>query len=533
MASNRLIPVVVLIVFLLAATRTSPACCQQSSQSEKEQEILRIQQSIEARDLDQARRRLREAAREYPADGGIDNLLGIVEAQQGNYMAAEKSFRQAISREPKFTGAYLNLGRLYQENAAADPGAPVKALGVYAVVLDYDPGNAEANYQSATILLRRGQFEESLAHISRLSTENQQSAQTLSIRCADYAGLGNAQHTDRAAQQLMATADFSELDAQQALLGLIPGKRDDLTVALLESLQNRQQLSAALLQKLGSAYARLHRLEEARTALEKSFSEGNPTVGLLLELTRIARQQKDYQGALGYLAHARDLDPGNAVVHYYFGIVCVDLNLIAEAWDSFERAVKLQPENADFNYAMGAASSFRRDPAEAIPYFQKYLELKPGDPRGKLAMGATLFRAKDYPAALPWLKQSAQIPETATKAHYYLGAIALDEGRLPEALPELQETLKDKPDYPDALAELGRYYLMQKEYRQAEDYIERALKIEPDHYKANFYLLTLYTRTKDARREAQAKRFAELEKLLAEKTQEFLRMVEARPLGTP
>jgi tetratricopeptide (TPR) repeat protein len=81
--------------------------------------------------------------------------------------------------------------------------------------------------------------------------------------------------------------------------------------------------------------------------------------------------------------------------------------------------------------------------------------------------------------------------------------------------------LKSKPDYADALAELGQYYLMQKEYSQAEKQIRRALEIDPDHYSANFYLLTLYTRTGDARQEAQSKRFDELKKLLAEKMQEF------------
>src|SRR5207249_5126519 len=145
------------------------------------------------------------------------------------------------------------------------------------------------------------------------------------------------------------------------------------------------------------------------------------------ELARVARLQKDHQGALGYLAHARDLEPGNASLHYYFGVVCTDLSLVAEARDSFERAVKLEPENPDYNYAMGAASAFRQDPAEGVPYFEKYLKLRPQDPRGKLALGATLFRAKDYEHALPWLKQSAGNPETATRAHYYWGAIALEE----------------------------------------------------------------------------------------------------------
>lgn len=532
MRPHWLIPAVAVTVLFYSA-RPGSAYVEQNLESEREQKILRIQQLIQERALEEAQRQLAEAAKQYPADDGFENLLGIVEAQQGHYAAAEKNFRQAIRRAPRFTAAYLNLGRLYQENVAADPQAHVKALDVYREVLDYDPANAEANYQSAALFLQQGAYHKSLEHISRLSRENQNSAQTLSIRCADYAGLGNGQGTDDAAARLMASPDFSEPDAQQALLGLIPGKRDDVIVSLLENLQNRQPLSSVLLQTLGFAYGRVNRLAEARATLEKSFAAGKPSVGLLLELTRIARLERDYQGALGYLAHARDLEPDNASLHYYFGVVCVDLNLIAEARNSFEKAVRLEPENPDYNYALGAASAFRHDPAEAVPYFEKYLRLKPQDPRGKLAMGAALFRAKDYDAAIPWLKESAGIPVTATKAHYYLGAIALEESRLDEALIELQEALKAEPDYADALAELGQCYLMRKDYQQAEKHIQRALQIDPDHYAANFYLLKLYARTRDSRQEAQAKRFEELKKLLAEKTQEFLRIVEVRPFLSP
>lgn len=70
----------------------------------------------------------------------------MVEAGDGNTLAAEKRFREAVLRAPQYTDAYLNLGRLYQENGAKDPKAATKALAVYQAVLRYEPGHAEARF---------------------------------------------------------------------------------------------------------------------------------------------------------------------------------------------------------------------------------------------------------------------------------------------------------------------------------------------------------------------------------------------------
>src|SRR5262245_38130914 len=106
----------VLFLLILCLIPRDQAFSRQSR--EKERQILQIQQLFGQGDLAGARRLLNEAMTQFPADAGLDNLLGIIEAQEGNYAAAERSFNQAIARERKFTGAYLNLGRLYQEHAA-------------------------------------------------------------------------------------------------------------------------------------------------------------------------------------------------------------------------------------------------------------------------------------------------------------------------------------------------------------------------------------------------------------------------------
>jgi tetratricopeptide (TPR) repeat protein len=408
-----------------------------------------------------------------------------------------------------------------------------KALDVYRRVLQYEPANAEANYQSASLLMRKGAYQSSLDHLSRLPAKFQNSAQALSVTCADYAGLGNIERAGESVRRLIAHPDFSEPDVSAILPALTGNRRDDLSVELLEGLRKRQPLSPALTRHLGLAYERTGKLAESRATLEQSVSGERPSVALLVDLARVAHKQRDYQGALGYLAHARDLEPNDAGLHYFFGLVCLELNLVAEARTAFERAVKIEPENPAYNYAMGAASAFRHDPSEAIPYFEKYVQLKPKDERGKLALGAALFKAKQYDSATRALMEVVKVSETATTARYYLGSIARQNGRLDDAIQELQRALKVNPDYTDALAELGQCYLMKREYEQAGKLLRRALEINPHHYAANFNLLTLYARTKDEREAAQAARFEEVRKLREEKAQEFLRMIEVRPYSVP
>jgi tetratricopeptide (TPR) repeat protein len=179
-------------------------------------------------------------------------------------------------------------------------------------------------------------------------------AQATSIACADYAGLGDRQRTEDASNRLLKSSDFSEEDAQQALPGILAGKREDLVISLFENLQKRQSLSPDGLHTLGLAHERTKDFEDARAWLEQSATQ-RLTVPILLELARVAHEQKDYKGSLGYLAHARDSEPDSARLHYYFGLVCLDLDLMAEARNSLRRLSNWIPTILPTNYAMGVA----------------------------------------------------------------------------------------------------------------------------------------------------------------------------------
>lgn len=491
--------------------------------------LAHAQLLIEHGDLSEARNLLAGAIKEFPHIAGLYNALGVVGARQGDYQAAEENFRRAIREDPHLTAAYLNLGRLHQENPGGHPEAATKALAAYREILTYDPRNVEANYQSAVLLTAQGSFKASLRHLERLPAADRLAPQALAVRCADLAGLGESAGANVAADQLLSQDGVTRADILSVLPTLEGRHADALEVRLLEGLVARPLSTPEDLYRLALAYQRGGRLAEARATLEKAAAAQPASVPILQELAGVANAQGDRKGALGYLAHARDLDPGNAAIHYFFGMICVEENLAREAYASLKKAVALEPNNPYYNYAMGAVTLQYAYASEAVPFFKKYCALKAQDPRGRFALGAAYFYSHDLQSARQEFEGVVSYPETASGGHYFLSRVATQEGNLAEAERELHQALRGNPHNADAYADLGTLRVRQKNYAEAEKALGRALEIAPDNYTANFNLMILYQRTGDPRKEAQAKRFEEVKRLRAERGRELLRTIDVRP----
>jgi len=491
--------------------------------------LRKIQQLLQAGDTATAQALLSQALLESPNDGRLANIQGVIKAQEGDFASAEANFRKAIELAPHLEDAYLNLGRLYQEHAPKDPGARGKALGVYAELLRFAPDHLEANYQSAVLLMQKGHYTESLQHLARLPSDSQDHSQVLSVRCADYAGMGQRDKAELAADQMLRSSDLAEADVTSILHILASRQDTSLALKLLQGLQARQLASFDSLHSLGLLSRTTGRLTEARQALEAAAQLQPNSVPVLLDLARVANDQKDYTGALGYLAHARELDPNNGAIHFFWGIVCIEQGLAQEAYQSLKKAVALAPHNAYYNYAMGVVTMQREDAKESIPYLKTYCNLKPHDPRGRLALGAAYFNSRDDESAQNVLLTIAHDPQTAAVSNFYVGRIDNREGRYPEALRHLKLALQARPNYADAYAEMGLVQLKQREYAPAEEALEKALKLRPDGYAANLNLLILYQRTRNPKAEEQSKRFEQLKEERAQRAMEFLRTIEVKP----
>jgi tetratricopeptide (TPR) repeat protein len=493
------------------------------------QTILAIQEKIQSGQLQEARTLVAKAARTWPDDGGIENLLGVIEIEQGNTAAASNAFFAAIVHSPRLASAYLNLSRIKMETAAANKSDQREALRLSLKAIELDPANEDAHYQAATILSWDKSYRSSLQHLQKLSPASQAKIGAEALFCADYAALGDREKTNQAARALENNSDLTEQDAQTCLPSLRTARRADLIETLFTAAAAHQPLSPAGLRILGLAQEAQGKLQAARSTLENAFPANTGSVDILEDLARVAKAAGDNQGALGYVAHARDLQPENASLAFEFAVICVRMGLFAEARKALTDALRLDPQNADYNLAMGIVLSFSADPSQAMSYLARYHQARPQDPRGVLELGSASYRAKDFDTAAKWLGLATSNKRTAPDAHYYLGRIARQQSQLETATAELKQALALEPGRADALAELGQISLQTRNFDQARSYLDDALRKDPDNYAANFGLLQLYARTADPKREQQAQRFERIKDMKQEQEKEMMRVIEIRP----
>ncbi|MBZ5591049.1 MAG: tetratricopeptide repeat protein [Acidobacteriia bacterium] len=501
----------------------------QSETANLERTLISIQQSIEAGNLDGALVSISTELKRRPNEAGLLNLRGVVYARQQKLADARADFERAVHLDPRLTPAWQNLARACQILSSTETSALSCAVDSWRKVLKQRPDDSEARISLGTLELWRGNFTESLNQLKPLQEAESSRASVLALRCADLAGLGRVKEANETALRLARSPDFSDDDAATVFPVLKAEKTAPVAVTLVEALDARNGASISSLGNLAVAYEQLNRPADARRVLERVAVSEPQNPKHLIELARLAYLLHDREGALGYLAHARDLTPNDPQIHFLFGLIAMEMDLPIEAKKSLERALALDPKNPRYNYAMGLVALTDREVSSAIPYFETYAAAEPQDLRGHFALGVACFAAGDYGRAGKEMEGVRANPNTAAGAEYFLGRIARLDDKIDEAAAHFEKSIQLLPTYAESFAELARIRLRQGLIEQARAALDRALSLDANSFQANSTLLALYQRTHDARAEEQAARLRKLDEARSARQQLMLRTIEVRP----
>lgn len=469
-----------------------------------------------------------DALARHPDDAALHNLAGAVDAERGHEASARAHFARAIALAPRAVAAYENLGRLLLARAGEDASVRAEALHTFERLLALDPAHVDARFHAALLHAVDGKFDGSEELLQGLPPAVRMTPQVLALAAVTAAARQPAAAAELAAGWA-AHAEMSAADVVNLLPALehLPAS-DPTRLALLEALDRRGLATPGALAILGRSYLAAQQPARARAVLERSAAD-RPSAPTLMDLGRAAALLGDRKRALGHLAHARSLSPNDYRTHFLFGVVCVEENLGAEAYDALQKAVALAPDDPHVNYVLGVVAMHRHEPAESLPYLRQFVALTAGDARGRFALGVALFQSHLWPEAEVELRAAALDSRTAPGARYFLARLSRQQNDTVAARREVDEALRLKPDYADAWAELGLLQTRAGEYAAAEASLGRALALTPDHYQATVHLAALFGRTRDPRRDAVTARLATLQVEREARAQDFLRIIEVVP----
>jgi serine/threonine protein kinase/Tfp pilus assembly protein PilF len=185
----------------------------------------------------------------------------------------------------------------------------------------------------------------------------------------------------------------------------------------------------------------------------------------------------DWKGGLQACERAVELNPGNANIHHWYGLVLAQLARFEESEREFIRAVELDPFSTVINRNLGSFYYYSGQYDLAVTQLQKAIEMDESHPYTHVFLGFTLFQQSKYEEALVELQKEKEI-----SGSYYLGADSVigacyakmgDENRAREVLDNLLQRIKHE-SINDQYTHVAHLYIFLGEIDKGFELLEKA-----------------------------------------------------------
>jgi predicted O-linked N-acetylglucosamine transferase (SPINDLY family) len=309
---------------------------------------------VEARDL------YHRALQQRPRDFDCLHLLGVIEAQRGNYAEAVRQIDAALSVEPRSTTALFNRGAALRGLKQFDA-----ALESYDRLLMLEPNNSEAHNQRGQVSARLGRLVEALSSYDK--------SIAFAPSCADYyCNRGNI---------LRRLARFNEALASY-------DKAIELKPNYAEAYNNR-----------GVALSELQLFPDALTNFQRAIAIKPNYATAINNKGNVLQDMMQFDESINCYEQAIALNPDYAEAHNNRGNALTKLKQYDRAICAFSRAIALRTHYAEAYNNRGVALYELKRLNEAKANYDKAIELNPGLAGAFLNRGSVLRQMRLFDAS--------------------------------------------------------------------------------------------------------------------------------------
>lgn len=320
------------------------------------------------------------ASRLTPKDFRWIYFLARLDHQEGRFDAAIGRYQLAITLQPNYVAAPVNLGNIFLELNRLDD-----ATVSFRAALEVNPNNPAAHYGLGQVASAKRNYSEAISHFEQTLAQVPGANRVHYSLAMAYRGLGNAE----------------KVKAHLAQQGTVGVRVAD---PLFDGLQ------------------------DLITGERVHLARGK----LAFEANRYAEAVAEFRKAVASR-------PDSVTARINLGAALSQIGDVKSAIEQFEEAIRLEPGRVNAHYNLAVLFAKENKHAEAISHLQPVLSADPADVAARLLLARELMKSGKLDDALA---QFARVYQTTGDAeHGALVALALAElGRCPEAA-ELQRRL--------------------------------------------------------------------------------------------
>jgi putative PEP-CTERM system TPR-repeat lipoprotein len=401
--------------------------------------ILLVMTHLRLKEFDKALAVLRTLEKEHPDNPLIENLKGGIYLGKKDTGLARASFQKALSLQPTYFPAVLNLAQLDMQDKKPDA-----AKKRFEAVLEIDKKNPEAMAALARLALSQGQKNEATNWLERAVAENPNALQPSIQLASHYMQSGEKQKSLTLAKKLQGAnpndAQVLELLAQAQL------DNDDKAGALesYNRLAAMQPDSPAIQLRIASIQMVNQNLPAASDALKKALAVKPDYLDAQLAQTALESRLGNHDKAFAISHQIQRQNPKSPIGYIVEGDLLMAQKKPALAAKAYEHGFSIS----------------KSGPIMIKLHSSLSLAGKQGEATSRL---------------LGWLKEH---PEDAA-SRMYLAGIYLGGPQNKAAIDQYQMVLKRAPDYVPALNNIATAYQNEKN-AMALEYAEKAYKLAPE-----------------------------------------------------
>lgn len=199
-------------------------------------------------------------------------------------------------------------------------------------------------------------------------------------------------------------------------------------VAFMEPLARRWVRNLHIQAVYGEALVHANRAQDAINAARAALRRDERFVPAMIVLVKANLQLGRTELAESILDQALAIDANNAELHYLKGQRQQANNQLAQALQSYRRAVELRPDFADARMALALHLLAGANYAEAVQQFETVARLVADVPEVHLGLGNAYRSTKQWEKAKSHLERVVAVAPRSPEAHYGLALLYMEGG---------------------------------------------------------------------------------------------------------